>query len=63
MKITELAAEISKRDKGDVATVKRILRHVADLMAEEWSARFELNVSECLRRNGMGRVRKKKQAP
>lgn len=62
LKITEIAAIVQEREHAlnketDIKTVKRILRHIADLMAEEWRLNYDLRVAECLRRNGMGRSR------
>ena len=64
--LNKLAAEICRRDISDtrevnITDVKRVLRHVSDLMAEEWDRNHDLNVAAALRRSGMRRLKKKKR--
>lgn len=63
--LNTLAAEICHREKSDkrkvnIKDVKRVLKHISDLMAEEWTLNYNLKVSEALRRNGLRRIKKKK---
>ena len=65
--LNQIAIEIFKREQAlsrdssypTLTETKRLLRHAADLMAEEWMLNFGLTVQEALRRNGMGRRKKK----
>lgn len=51
--------EVSAGREVNITEVKRVLRHVADLMAEKWYSEFDLSIAEALRRNGLGRLKKK----
>ena len=56
------ARDVSTSRELNITEVKRALRHLADIMAEEWDLKYEFKVSEALRKNGMGRRRKKAKA-
>lgn len=62
--LNELTTEICQRLKQNgkelnITDVKRVLRHAADCMAEEWARNHNLDISAFLRRNGMGRIKRK----
>ena len=53
--------EISEKREVNITDVKKVLRHLSDLMAEEWTRNHDLNVATALRRNGLKRIKKRQK--
>lgn len=63
-KLADLIEEIKKREnalgrKLDEWQVRQTLRHLSDLMAEEWRTKISLEVSQALRKKGLRRLKAK----
>ena len=63
--LNNLAKEICEREKSigrelNIAEVKAIIRHLSDLIGEEWDSRFEMKITKALRQNGLKRLSQRK---
>ncbi len=69
--LNSLAIEICKREQSNgrevnITEVKRVIRHLCDIIAEEWRRTFGLKLTSALRNAGQKRYRrnhKKKTSP
>ena len=63
--LNKLAVEICKREKSidrevNISEVKRVIRHLSDIIAEEYQLNFGLQTSATLRKSGRRRLKKNK---
>lgn len=59
--LNKLAAEICKREKSsgrevNITDVKRVLRHLGDIIMEEWRLNFGVSIVNAIRRAATKRV-------
>ncbi len=64
--LNNLAAEICHREESEgrevnITDTKRVIRHLSDIIAEEWHCSYTLDISGALRKAGMRRIRNNKK--
>ena len=62
--LNKLAREICQRERSEgrevnMSEVKAVIRHLSDLIAEEWRANFTLKITTALREAAQRRYRRK----
>lgn len=65
--LNELAVEICKREKSDnrevnITDVKRVLRHLSDIIFDEWRLHFNFRITNALRQSGKTRYNRNMRA-
>lgn len=67
MNLNKLAQKICRRETSpgrevNISDVKRVLRHLSDLIAEEWRSNYTFKITVALRESAQRRHRKRQKA-